>query len=57
MDIRALFKDLMSKEPKPPKKPTNHLNPIYCDNPTLEKTKGEFEVIKEDEDGVISVAS
>jgi len=22
----------MSKEPKPPKKPTNHLNPIYYDS-------------------------
>lgn len=49
LDRHNLFKDLMSKEPKPLKKSTNHLNPIYCDTPTPEKPKGEFEVIEEDE--------
>jgi len=57
MDIHAFFKDLMSMEPKPPKKPTNHLNPIYCDTPTPEKLKGEFEVIEQDEDDSLSIAS
>jgi len=57
MDRQALLKDLMSKEPKPRKKPTNHLNSISCDNPTPEKQKGEFEVIEEHEDDVLSVAS
>jgi len=49
MDGQALFKDLMSTEPKPPKKPANHLNPIYCDTLTLKKPKGEFEVIEKNE--------
>jgi len=57
IDRQTLFKYPMSKEPKPPKKPTNHLNPIYCDTPTLEKSKREFEVIEEDEDDSISLAS
>jgi len=56
-DRQALFKDLMSKELKPPKKLTNHLNPSYCDTPTPEKPKGEFEVIEEDEDDYLLVAS
>jgi len=47
----------MSKEPKPPKKPTNELNLIYCDTPTPEKPKGEFKVIEEDEDDALSLAS
>jgi hypothetical protein len=47
----------MSKKLKPPKKPTNHLDPIYCDSSTPEKPKGEFEVFEEDEDGYLSVAS
>jgi len=49
MDRQSLFEVLKSKESKPPKKPTNHLNPIYCYTPTPEKPKGEFEVIEEDE--------
>jgi len=53
-EFMDLFKVLVSKEPKPPRKPTNHLNPIYCDTPTPEKPKGEFEVIEED---ALSVAS
>jgi len=37
----------MSKEPKPPKKPTNEHNPIVCDNtPTLKRKEQEFEVMK-----------
>jgi NADH:ubiquinone oxidoreductase subunit len=39
VDRQALFKDIMSTELKPPKKPTNHLNSIYCDTPTPEKPK------------------
>jgi len=57
LDRQALFKGLMSTELKSPKKPTNHLNPIYCDTPTLEKSKGELEVIEEDEDDSPSLAS
>jgi len=57
MDRQALFKGLMSTEPKLPKKSTNHLNLIYCDTPTSEKPKEEFEVIEEDEDDSISLAS
>jgi hypothetical protein len=45
----------MSKEPKPPKKPTNELNPIDCDTPTPKKSKHEFEVIEEYEDGAPSL--
>jgi hypothetical protein len=37
IDRQAAFKDLMSKEPKPPKKPTNEHNPIICDTLTPEK--------------------
>jgi len=42
----------MSKEPKPPKKPTNEHNPITFDNP--EKPKQEFKDM--DEDGVIALS-
>ena len=49
----------MSKEPKPPNKPTNEHNPIICgDTPTPEKKKQEFEVmenIEEDEDYALSL--
>jgi len=47
----------VSKESKPPKKPTNQFNPIYYDTPTPEKPKGEFEVIEEDKDDALSLAS
>ncbi|RHN46573.1 hypothetical protein MtrunA17_Chr7g0243671 [Medicago truncatula] len=57
MDRETLFKDPMSMEPKTPKKPTNQLNSNYSDTPTLEKSKGEFEVIGEDEDDALSLAS
>jgi len=61
MDRQALFKDMMSKELKPPLKSTNQLNPLYCETPTPEKQKEEFEVIEEHEDGdendAMSVAS
>jgi len=57
MDRQELFKYLMSSEPKPPKKLTNHLNPIYCDTPIPVKPKGEFEVIEEDEDDSLSLAT
>jgi len=40
----------MSKEPIPPKKPTNEHNPITCDTPTPKKPKQDFEVMDEDED-------
>jgi len=56
MDRQALFTDLMSKELKPPKKPTIEHNPIYCETPTPEKPIGEFEVIEEDEDDALSLA-
>jgi len=55
MDRQALFKDLMSKEPKPQKFPTNELNPIYYDIPTPEKPKQEFEVLEEDEGDALSL--
>ena len=49
----------MSKEPKPPKKPTNEHNPIVCDNtPTLKRKEQEFEVMEdmeEDEDYALSL--
>jgi hypothetical protein len=47
----------MSKVEKLPKKPTNHLNQIYCDTITLEKLRREFEVIAEEEDDSISLPS
>ncbi len=43
----------MSKEPKPPKKPTNEHNLITFDTP--EKAKQEFEVMDEDEDYALSL--
>ena len=45
-DRQNAFNELMSNEPKPPKKLTNEHNPIVCDNtPTPEKKKEqEFEV-------------
>jgi hypothetical protein len=46
----------MSKEPKPPKKPTIEHSPIYCETPTPEKPIGEFEVIEEDENDALSLA-
>jgi len=57
MDRQALFKDRVSNEPKPPKKQSNHLNPTYCDTPIPEKSKGEFEVFEEYEDGSLSLDS
>jgi len=50
MNRQAVFDELMSKEPKPPKKPTNEQNPITFDTPTPEKPKQDFEVMDEDED-------
>jgi len=38
-NVKAAFDELMSKEPMPPKKPTNEHNPITCDTPTPEKPK------------------
>jgi len=49
MDRQAAFNELMSNEPKPPKKPTNEHNPIMCDTPTPEKKKQEFELMEEEE--------
>jgi len=48
LDRQHAFNELMSKEPKPPKKPTNKHNPIVCDStPTPEKKKEqEFEVME-----------
>jgi len=47
LDRQNAFNELMSKEPKPPKKPTNEHNPIVCDNtPTLKRKEQEFEVMK-----------
>jgi len=48
LDKQAAFDDLMSKEPMPPKKPTNEHNPINLDTP--KKPKQEIEVMDEDED-------
>jgi len=55
MDRQAAFNELMSKEPKPPKKPTNKHNHISCDSPTPEKPKQDFEVMDEDVDYALSV--
>jgi len=47
LDRQNAFNELMSKESKPPKKPTNEHNPIVCDNtPTPEKKEQEFEVME-----------
>jgi len=45
----------MSKESKPPKKPTNEHNPVVCDNtPTSKKKEQQFEGIEymEEEDSL-----
>ncbi len=47
LDRQAVFDELMSKELKPPKKPTNEHNPITLDTP--EKPKQELEDMDEDE--------
>jgi len=54
MDRQAAFDDLMSKEPKPPKKPTNEHNLITCDTPTP-KPKQDFKFMDEDEDNAQSL--
>ena len=46
-DSQAVFDELMSKEPKPPKKPTNEHSHITFDTP--EKPKQELEDMDEDE--------
>ena len=51
-DRQAAFNELMSNEPKPPKKPTNEHNPINLD--TLEKPKQELEDM--DDDKVIALS-
>jgi len=55
LDRQAAFDELMSKEPMPPKKPTNVHNPITCDTPTPKKSKEDFEVMDEDEDYALSL--
>ena len=55
MDRQDAFNDLMSKESKPPKKPTNEHNPVVCDNtPTSKKKEQQFEGIEymEEEDSL-----
>ena len=54
-DRQGAFNDLMSKEPKPPKKPTNEHNPIICDTPTPKNPKQDFEVMDEDVDYALSL--
>jgi len=54
MDREAAFNDLMYKEPKPPKKPTNEHNPINCNTPNPKKPKQDFDVMDEDEDYALS---
>lgn len=56
MNRQVTFNELMSKESKPPKKPTNEDNPIIYDTPTLEKPKQELEVMEEDGDYAPSLA-
>jgi len=56
MDRQAAFDELMSKEPKVPKKPTNEHNPITFDTPTPEKPKQDFDVMDEDEEYALSLA-
>jgi hypothetical protein len=48
----------MSKEPKPPKKPTNEHNPIVCgDTPTPQKKEQEFEWTEDmEEDGNLGIS-
>ncbi|KEH38186.1 hypothetical protein MTR_2g061890 [Medicago truncatula] len=55
MDRQAVFDDLMSKELKLPRKPTNEHNPITYDTPTPKKSKQDFEVMDEDEDYALSL--
>jgi len=55
MDRQDAFNDLMSKESKPPKKPTNEHNPIMCDTAIPEKPKQDFEVMDEDIDCALSL--
>jgi len=51
LDRQAAFNELLSKEPKPPKRPMNERNPIICDNtPTPQKKEQVFEVMEEEED-------
>ena len=52
LDRQVAFDELMSKEPKPPKKPTNEHNPNNLD--TSEKPKQELEDM--DEDKVIALS-
>ena len=54
-DIQDAFNDLMSKEPKQPKKPTNERSPIMCDTPTPEKPNQDFKVMDEDVDYALSL--
>jgi len=49
LDRHDLFRDLVAKVEKPPKKESNQLNPILCDT---SRENEEFEVIQEDEDEV-----
>jgi len=55
MDRQAAFNELMFKEPKLPKKPTNEHNLITYKAPTSEKPKQEFKVMDEDEDYALSL--
>jgi len=52
---QTVFNDLISKELKPLKKPTNEHNPIICDTPTPEKPKQDFEVMDEYFDYALSL--
>ncbi|KEH21440.1 hypothetical protein MTR_7g004990 [Medicago truncatula] len=53
LDRQAIFDELISKEPMPPKKPTIEQNPINLDTP--EKPKQEIEVMDEDEEYALSL--
>ncbi|KEH42251.1 hypothetical protein MTR_1g064700 [Medicago truncatula] len=53
LDRQSAFDELMSKEPMPPKKPTNEHNPINLDTP--EKPKQEIEAMDEDEEYALSL--
>ncbi len=55
MGRHATFNDLMSKEPKPPTKPTNEHKPITWDTLTPEKPKQDFDVMDEDDDYALSL--
>ena len=58
LDRQNAFNELMSKEPKPPKKPTNEHNPIVCDDtPTPQKKEQEFEWTEDmEEDGNLGIS-